>query len=555
MPRKACCYGLTEFDFDEERDLQHYTVWLCDLAHEVPPFTPICCWQWGDHMGSSHWYAHEMLSIPTCKNWDWRMVDGVYYFALTETTPEEIPEREKIFRERIAPYIDDFAGEYNKLMAELAGHFDRLKQVDVEKAPLLDLLEHFEDYLTSNRRHWHIHMLCLICVNYIYTLFLSMCQELTGITQDTPVFQQLLGGFDSRLYRDDKETWHLSDRALELGLGELFQTKGDNEQIIQELDKSDAGKKWLHEYQQYLGVYGWKCEHMFEWGTPTWIEKPSLGIPAIKLAMSKGGAYALDKERERLIREREEAEKEVLGKVPSDQKEWFWKLMNASERAGWFSEDHTYYCDYPFHALGRRVTREYGKRFARAGIIDDPQDVYYLMPWEIRKAAIDMERVISLRPYLEPRKKEYNEYRQITPAPFYGRIDRIGEMAQKDAAIGVNISMPNVRPELQADLYGGASAPGVAEGIARVVMTEDKLSEVQPGEILVAPMTSAPWTPAFGVAAAVVVDGGGFLSHAVIVAREFGIPCVAGTIEGTKKIQTGQRIRVDGNLGAIYIVK
>ncbi len=67
-------------------------------------------------------------------------------------------------------------------------------------------------------------------------------------------------------------------------------------------------------------------------------------------------------------------------------------------------------------------------------------------------------------------------------------------------------------------------------------------------------MTMSTWTPLFSIVGAVVTDGGGTLSHAVIVGREYGLPVVAGTLEGTKKIKTGQRIRVDGDKGVVYIL-
>jgi pyruvate,water dikinase len=89
---------------------------------------------------------------------------------------------------------------------------------------------------------------------------------------------------------------------------------------------------------------------------------------------------------------------------------------------------------------------------------------------------------------------------------------------------------------------------------ARVIMTEDKLTELKPGEILVAPGTGAPWIPAFGIISGVVTDDGGALFYAIIVAREYGIPCVAGTLEETKKIKSGNGIRVTGNLGVVYIL-
>jgi pyruvate,water dikinase len=113
--------------------------------------------------------------------------------------------------------------------------------------------------------------------------------------------------------------------------------------------------------------------------------------------------------------------------------------------------------------------------------------------------------------------------------------------------------VPIVREELKADLYGAAAAPGVVEGTARVIMGADQLPELIEGEILVAPGTSAAWTVAFNLIVGLITDGGGALSHPVIMAREYGIPSVAGCVEGTQKIRTGQRVKIDGNPGVVYI--
>ena len=131
----------------------------------------------------------------------------------------------------------------------------------------------------------------------------------------------------------------------------------------------------------------------------------------------------------------------------------------------------------------------------------------------------------------------------------------MGLVVQKDPVLSAAFALPNTRPELGADLYGGGSAPGVVEGVARVIMTEKELGELQPGEILVAPGTSAQWTPAFEIAGGIVTDGGGALSHAVIVAREYRLPAVTGTQEATRKIKTGDRVKVDGDLGIVFILK
>jgi pyruvate,water dikinase len=103
-------------------------------------------------------------------------------------------------------------------------------------------------------------------------------------------------------------------------------------------------------------------------------------------------------------------------------------------------------------------------------------------------------------------------------------------------------------------LNGFAGSPGVVEGVARVVLDVRDVGKLEEGEILVAPVTSPSWTPVFGKVAAAVSDIGGIMSHAAIVAREYGMPAVVGTGNATARISTGDRIRVDGDSGVVTIL-
>src|SRR3984957_18415336 len=100
-----------------------------------------------------------------------------------------------------------------------------------------------------------------------------------------------------------------------------------------------------------------------------------------------------------------------------------------------------------------------------------------------------------------------------------------------------------------SELNGAAAAPGVVEGIARVVASVDELADVKDGEILVCGSTSPAWAPIFPKLGATVTDVGGVMSHAAIVAREYKLPAVVGTGRATALLKTGQRIRVDGTTG------
>lgn len=88
----------------------------------------------------------------------------------------------------------------------------------------------------------------------------------------------------------------------------------------------------------------------------------------------------------------------------------------------------------------------------------------------------------------------------------------------------------------------------------RVIRDSAEFGKLHAGEVLVAPYTNPSWTPLFQWAIAVVVDSGAAGSHAAIVAREYGIPAVMGTVEGTRRFRDGERVRVDGTQGLIFKV-
>jgi pyruvate,water dikinase len=106
----------------------------------------------------------------------------------------------------------------------------------------------------------------------------------------------------------------------------------------------------------------------------------------------------------------------------------------------------------------------------------------------------------------------------------------------------------------EGEVSGYAASPGVVEGPARVVRSIDEIGTVQAGEVLVCSVTAPSWGPVFPKIAAAVSDIGGMMSHAAIVAREYGLPAVVGTGNATSAIKTGDRLRVDGDNGTVTIL-
>ena len=105
-----------------------------------------------------------------------------------------------------------------------------------------------------------------------------------------------------------------------------------------------------------------------------------------------------------------------------------------------------------------------------------------------------------------------------------------------------------------AVLHGIPGCPGVARGRARVVLDPADPGDLGAGDVLVAPITDPAWTPLFVPAEAVVVDVGAQMSHAVIVSRELGIPCVVSVTGATTAIPDGAMLEVDGSNGTVTVL-
>ncbi len=545
------------YEFDEERDLNPYfKCWVLFGTFCIPALKPFplwallvaCC-----HL--SHHRATEKFTCPTHMCWDGRSKDGYSYFSMIEMPKEEWKQREAIFREKMTPWIDNFEKEWRgRLVPRIMVEYDRLKKVEVEKLSNLELLEHFEDWMAVNLKQWAVHFESMIPAYHLYGLFEDMCRELLGIDGTHAQFKALLGGYDTEMQVAERWLWRLGERAVELGLKQTFDAIPDDEQLLSKLKESDAGRNWLDELNEFLQVYGWRVPPIIHVDEPSWIEKPSLALPDIRRAITKGGVFMLDEERRRLVAEREKAERELLPRVPAERRDMFVKLMEGARWCGRWSEDHLYPCEFNINALGRRVLMEMGRRYAKAGVLDEREDIFFLIPDEVRMPALTMHRC-PMKKTVRIRKHQWQEFLKQEPAPFIGDPSVLARQTAINPVLRVLAPAPIVRPELKADLYGTGSAAGVVEGTARVVMSEADFSQLQPGEILVSPFTHTDWTPLFWLAAGVVTDHGGALAHAVIVGREYGLPCVTGTLEATGKIKTGDKIRVDGDNCCVYILE
>jgi pyruvate,water dikinase len=548
-------------EFDPESDFEQSPAWFLDGTHSVPPWTPMFGWFWVNFCRHGMQYGAEKLSLPTVKGWDWRFHNGGGYLTLLLVKSEEEKQRrEKKFRTAILPFIQDYDGLWNGYVEEMLGRYEALKKLDLDTADNLDLLDNFEETINTCRRMWEIHMYMMYGTYTAYILFENMCRELAGIDDTSPQFHHLVSGFDNKVFQVDKRLWEFSKRARKDGLENAF-LEGELEGIKSRLEASDKGRAFMKDFSEFMDEDGWRMQRMSEMNMPTWVEDPTPALMNVKQFLQKGGGFNLEAERAKVSQAREVAEKEVLEKVPQEQQGWFTQLMRLAQKSGVFSEEHDHYLDLYTHAMMRRSALGLGRRWAQEGAIDDAEDMFFLQPDEVRRAGINPDQ-FNMRPIVERRKADWEGWckNPNPPAMLKEGFDLDQAMAvlvQSNDPIALKVvvgSMPQVRPELKADLYGTCGSPGVAEGTARVIMNEDELSLIEEGDILVAASTSPSWTPVFSMIKGVIVDRGASLSHAAIVGREYGIPVVMNVFEGTAKIRSGQKVKVDANMGTVYIL-
>lgn len=548
-------------EFDPQHDFAISPAWFLDATHSVPPWTPMFGWFWVNFCRHGMQYGAEKLCLPTVKGWDWRFHKGGGYLAVLVVNDEaERARREERFRKAVLPFIEDYDGIWRSLLDEMLARYERLKAVDLEKADNHELWQNFEYVIDTCRRMWEVHMYMMYSTYTAYILFEKICQQLIGIDDTTPLFHSLVAGFDNKVFQVDRRLWGFAQDARRAGLERLM-LDARPEGLLEALRESPDGKGFLARFQEFLLEDGWRMQRMSEINLPTWIEDPTPALVSVRQFLQKGGGFNLEEERAKLTAERQAAEDETIGRISPEQRGWFTQLLRLAQRSGIFSEEHDHYLDLYTHAMIRRVCLGIGRRLADAGCLADPDDIFFVIPDEVRRVILN-PAFFDLRPVVDRRRAEWLEWQKEPNPPVLLKdgfdLDQAMELlvgSRDPIALKVIVgTMPQVRPELKADLYGSCGSPGVAEGVARLIASEDDLQRIQKGDILVAVSTSPSWTPVFSLIAGVVVDRGASLSHAAIVGREYGIPVVMNVFEGTAKIVDGQRIKLDANLGVVYFL-
>jgi len=357
--------------------------------------------------------------------------------------------------------------------------------------------------------------------------------------KDDPPAQVFLLGSDSEPIRAEKSlyelaTWTRSHQGLAASLLAL-----PSQQFLNQAATSDdpVWHEWHTRFEAHLAAYGHTVYNL-DFMNPVPADQPAPLLETMRFFVSGKGADPYERQR-RLARRRDEATATVLARLDPARAKVFRRLVRWAQRVAPMREDALADVGLAWPEL-RRMLAEVGRRLQRAGVINEPDDVFWLQRSEIN------EGLGSLADQVAQRKELWRGQRRATPPQLLPK-GGWGDMWSK--------WMPAASEDQTGDVIKGiAGSAGTITAPARVLGGPQDFGQMQPGDVLVASITTPAWTSLFAMASGVVTDIGGPLSHSSIVAREYGIPAVLGTAVATRRIQSGQLIRVDGDAGTVSLL-
>jgi rifampicin phosphotransferase len=385
----------------------------------------------------------------------------------------------------------------------------------------------------------------------LFTAFYERLVRREGDPQP-PTF---LLGFDSTPIRTEKSlydlaTWTREHPDLAKVLGETPSERAldllHTEEPPSGVD-SEAWLEWRSRFHSHLDRYGHTVYNL-DFVNPVPADDPAPLFDTFKFYLRGEGRNPHERQR-RTAERREEATRAVLERLDAPRRKLFGRLLKWAQDVAPVREDALADVGLAW-PLMRRMLLELGGRLVEAGGLEKPSDVFWLRREELEEMASSLEagetRRGSHSDAVERRKMLWRGQRRVTPP----------QLLPKGTWVEVfRRWLPAGSEEQTGDTIKGiAASGGQVTAPARVLFGPEDFGKMQPGEVLVAGITTPAWTSLFAMSSAVVTDVGGPLSHSSIVAREYGIPAVLGAGVATRRIQSGQSIQVDGDAGTITLL-
>jgi pyruvate,water dikinase len=391
-------------------------------------------------------------------------------------------------------------------------------------------------------------------INQLSNLLVELVPKLVSSMMTAFVAQALLHLFVSK--RATRQDLDALGRGLEgnittdmnLQIGDLADTVRETPAVADRLRESsnvDLGdlraeptaERFNQSLATFFDTYGMRGASEIDVTRPRWRDDPRPLLEVIRGGLTRSESGEHRHHHDALQHQGEAAAKRVVATAAWGTRLVVGRLVSVARHL-FAIREHPKFQIVRYIGLVRVAALEVGAELVSRGVIERAEDVWMLSYSEILEVAaggVDALPEISLRRAQMARHALLKPPRVLT-----SEGERVAaKLSSEDLPLGA--------------LPGTGASAGMVEGIARVVH-DPASAELEVGEILVAAFTDPGWTPLFINAAGLVMEVGGMMTHGSVVAREYGIPAVVCVDEATARIETGQRLRVDGDGGYVLIL-
>ncbi|MGH1353536.1 MAG: PEP-utilizing enzyme [Thalassovita sp.] len=566
------------------REQDDNTFWFCNSQHWPTPFRPFDTIMLDFAIKGLGQYNTRHLLVPPANGVDYRILNGYVYFSPVAVPPEQIEARVPQFMERAGHYFMNWNDLYANWKTKVLGKIEELEAINFETLPEVvpldwvqegkgldntnQLFDQYDKAIELCYKIWQYHFEFLNLGYAAYLDFFGFMKEQFPTIPDQAI-AKMVQGVDSELFRPDDELKKLAKLAVELGCANVLKS-GTTDEALAAVANAPGGDKWLAQWEGAKDPwFNFTSGNGFYSTDKYWIDH--LDIPMGYLRdyierLEEGDdimrpTAALLKERDRITAEYREM-------MDGEAQEVFDQKLGLSRTVFPYVEDHNFYIEHWAIGVFWRKMRELSKLLSAQGFWENEDDMFFLNRNEVRDVLWDYSASWAIGvPYsgtavwpdeIARRRAIHTALAKERPLPALNNPPEVITEPFTIMLWGITSDAIERWTGAEDDgdrMKGMAAAPGIVEGVARVLSNPDELMSLKKGEILVTPVTAPSWAPVFGKISAAVTDIGGMMSHAAIVCREYGLPAVTGTGTASSKITTGMRLRVNGNDGTVEILE
>jgi phosphohistidine swiveling domain-containing protein len=484
---------------------------------------------------------------PFPQRWKAAIWNGYAYFAIrldgTEEEQADVRRRwEAVCREQI-----DLVRRYwdEEALPELRSIYERIASIDVETLPADALVQRWEEAWAGGQRAWAIHFLAIMGP---YQVVEDLADFYERVVPDPLPGEalRLMQGFGDDLYAVEIGIERLAALARRTP-GVAARLRAGSRVERSDLLDADDGATFVAELDDFLARHGHLGQGFDDLSLPSWAEEPGLLLAELAKRVDRP-AVSAERRRERLRAEADrlaEGVRTILADRP-DELAQFERLLASARDVGQLTEGHNYWIDRMVQARLRALAMRVGRRLVAEGTIEAVEDVFFLERADITAALLEPGDRRSL---VEERKREHAARQALHPPRTVGAERPPEPTSTVDSFDGARMASDDPN-----ELRGNGASAGIVRGTARVALSPDDFGRIQPGDIIVCPSSNPSWVPVFAIAGGLVTNTGGVLSHAAVVAREFGLPAVVGTGDATARIADGRTVEIDGTRGTVRLL-